>query len=110
MAKLLKPPHAREAPANEPKSIAIIRETIRKEHGCDSKYCRTVHVVDTVDGRIAWDGFVMVFELIDHDEAECCYAWRDREAVAAEPSFALKIPLFDSPEGAIREWLEAAGG
>ena len=53
MAKLLKPPDAREAQVNQPRSIAIIRETIRKKHGCDSKYCRTVHVVDTVDGRVA---------------------------------------------------------
>jgi hypothetical protein len=108
MAKLLKPPDAGEAQANQPRSVAIVRETIRKEHGCDSKYCRTVHVVDIVDGRVAWDGFVMVFELIDHRDVGCCYAWRDRKAIAGEPSFVLKIPAFDSPESAVREWLDSA--
>jgi hypothetical protein len=89
-------PESSRVESEQPKGITDAQDTIRTVHGCESKYCRTVHI-GKVDG-ITRDEFVMVFDLVGHMEAECCYAWK-KEAVITT---ALNIPPVDSPEAAIR--------
>jgi hypothetical protein len=62
-----------------------------------------------------WDGVVQVFDLIDHPEADRCYAWShavddsDRRRFVA----VLHKPPVDSPQAAVRAAVAAeyrAGG
>ena len=84
---------------DQPKLITDAQDVIEREHGCESTYCRTVHIADEING-IAWDGFVMVFDLPNHARAGCCYAWRDN--TLAVLTTVLNVPPIDSAESAIR--------
>src|SRR5450432_310880 len=96
-----KPRNAGKGQADQPRDVRVAQETIRKVHGCKSEYCRTEHVVVTADSKSVWDGFVMVFELIGHREAECCYAcsgccgreklWQHQRQKTVEPHLGLFV-------------------
>ena len=85
-------------------STEALQDAIHNLHGCESRYVESVPVTETHEGETVWDGVVQVFNLIDHPEAERCYAWshavegsENRRVVAV-----LHSPPVDSPEGAVR--------
>lgn len=55
----------------EQAALDSVRETIRKVHGCDSRWVETVQVAEPY-----WKGEVEVFELLDHPTARRCYGWQ----------------------------------
>ena len=64
-------------------SIDAFREAIHATHNADSKLIERVPVHEQFQGETVWEGEVLVFELIDHPEASCCYAWEvDGEVIA----------------------------
>jgi hypothetical protein len=54
-------------------ALDALRDTIRKVHGCDSRWVETVAVAESY-----WTGNVQVFQLVGHPTAERCYAWLQR--------------------------------
>ena len=109
MFQMIIPPHAEGTPPQpgQPQEITRSQATIERMHGCASRYCRTVHIVDARAGNSAWDGFVMIFDLIDFPEAKCCYAWKDKGRTDEEFAIVLGSSAVSSPETAVREWSDA---
>ena len=92
----------------QPREIKDFQDEIQTVYGCKSSYCRTVHIREPVEGGSVWDGFVKVFDLFGHPDAECCYAWSRRVGSQLKITLVLNSPPVDSPESAVRSAL--AGG
>lgn len=75
-------------------------------HGCKSSYCRTVLVEETLAGHPDWDRLVKVFDVFGHLTAECCFAWTYHEKGAIKRVAVLKLPPVDSPERAVRMFVD----
>ncbi len=57
-------------------SIEALQDAIRHLHGCESTYLDTVPIVERFQGRIAREGDVKTFALVDHPSgAPKAYAW-----------------------------------
>jgi hypothetical protein len=91
----------------QPKEITDLQDVIRREHGCESKYSRTVHVCEAFQKKTAWDGFVRVFRLVEHPKARRCYAWSYRKENEIKSVAVLEIPPVDSPESAVKAAIAA---
>jgi hypothetical protein len=52
-----------------------LREAIKHQHGCDSKWVESVPVHETFKREAVPDGEVQVFYLIGHPTATRAYAW-----------------------------------
>lgn len=79
-----------------------IEERIKKEYGCDSRHVRSQRVYDDFEGRIAWQGTVEVFDLIDHPEAKQAYAWVYSEGKQDHTVIVLGKPPVNSPQSAVK--------
>ena len=86
----------------QPKSIKGLQEAIRKTHGCESRHVASEQVYETFEGRIAWQGTVEVFDLIDHPKAKRAYAWTYQDHDQNETVMVLKIPPVDSSQSAVK--------
>ena len=83
--------------------VKRLRDAIKRLHGCESAHTGSVPVVETFQGRVAWDGVVEVFALTGHSSADTCYAWSYQQDDGRERYFAvLKMPPVVSPETAVR--------
>lgn len=56
-------------------STAAYQDAIRNLHGCAATYRETVRVVERWEGKTAWEGDVLVFDLQGHPTATRAYAW-----------------------------------
>ncbi len=56
-------------------SVEALKKAIRNLHGCDSTWMQAARAKETFEGETVWEGFVQVFDLIDHPKAKRCYAW-----------------------------------
>ncbi len=84
-----------------------LQKAIRLAHGCESQHV-TGFVVRKVAGRqILWEGMVEEFGLIDHAEAERCYAWHYPEYGRKQSFSILKVPLVNTPQRAVQFHLMA---
>jgi hypothetical protein len=52
-----------------------LTKTVRKRHGQEAEYMRTVMVKEMFGGNNVWDGAVEVFGLRWNPKAKRCYAW-----------------------------------
>jgi hypothetical protein len=52
-----------------------LRDAIKHQHGCDSKWVEAIAVTETSGGKTIWDGEVQVFFLIGHPKTHRAYAW-----------------------------------
>jgi hypothetical protein len=86
----------------QPKQITELKEAIRAQHGCEALYIRTIHVNETLEGVTPWHALMMVFELIGHPEAECCYAWISRNGAHVETFAVLQLPPVTTPGSALQ--------
>lgn len=85
--------------------IKAIQDTIKREHGCESRHIKSELVEEQVSGQTVWVGVVEVFELINHPEAKICYGWGHKTGDEGEKiSYVtvLEIPPIDSPLAAVR--------
>jgi hypothetical protein len=56
-------------------SVEAMRNAIRRAHGCDSTWVKSITVVDRFLRDVIWQSEVHVFELTNHQYAEFCYVW-----------------------------------
>ena len=55
--------------------IDELRDVIRRLHGVESEYLKSVPVKETFRGETVWEGLVEVFYLTGHPKAAIAYAW-----------------------------------
>jgi hypothetical protein len=91
----------------QPREITDLKEAIRAQCGCEALYVRTMHVNETLNGVTPWHGLMMVFELVGHPEAECCYAWNSRHDGRTETHVILQVPPVTTPASALQAAYEA---
>lgn len=57
--------------------LNALEAAILIQHKCKSVYKGTALVhAHTRDRQTVWEGYVEIFQLVDHLEAICCYAWQ----------------------------------
>lgn len=86
-------------------STPEIREVIKRLHGCEAEYLRSVDVLERFEGKTVWEGVVDVFCLIGHPKAKQCYAWAHRHGADDKETryvTVLEIPPVDSAVAAVR--------
>lgn len=84
--------------------IRELQKAIRHNFGVESKHVGAVHVAETWDGAVAWEGDVQVFDLRDHPLALRCYAWSHETDKANTRNFVTVLhhgPI-DSPKKAVQ--------
>jgi hypothetical protein len=82
--------------------ISELAAAVRAAYGCEPRHLQSCRVRERFAERIAWQGIVEVFELVDCPEARQCYAWSSREDGRVRITTVLKAPPVDSPEAAVR--------
>ena len=85
--------------------IEALQDAIQRMHGCDSRHIESVPVKEVFQGQTVWEGIVEVFSLVNHPEAEICYAWGHHAGIDDKESryvTVLKLPPVDSPQAAVR--------
>jgi hypothetical protein len=60
--------------------IHALELTIRENHNCVPTHFRSIYVEETDADQILWKGFVEVFTLEGHAEAQIAYGWWEEEA------------------------------
>ena len=82
--------------------VQEIKDAILAVHGVDSKHVKSVPVVEEFEGKIAWQGNVEVFDLINHPKAKRAYGWMYRENNKNMATAVLEVPPVDSPQTAVK--------
>jgi hypothetical protein len=90
------------------KDIQLLQNAIKETHGCDSKHVASDQVYESFEGRIAWQGTVEVFDLIEHPKAKRAYAWTYQDHDQNKTVTVLHIPPVDSPQMAVKVAIAAA--
>jgi hypothetical protein len=91
------------------KYIESLQDAIQHTHGCDSRHVGTVPVLEVFQGKIAWQGDVEVFDLIDHPKARQGYAWGFQDDSGKWQYVAvLKVSPVDSPRKAVQAYILTA--
>jgi hypothetical protein len=86
--------------------IGKLQNAIKELHGCDSRHLGSIRVHDTFQDRMAWDGIVEVFFLIDHRHAKEAYAWPHKAGNGETKYVAiLAISPVESPSDAVRAYV-----
>jgi hypothetical protein len=87
-----------------------LKDTITQNHGGGSRFASIVPVKEIFDGKIAWEGDVMVFSLPDNPKAKRCYAWGHRDGKGDwEITTILETPPIDSAAAAVKAAIAASG-
>lgn len=87
----------------DPAGIPALTDAIRHLHGCDATHVETVHIHETHEGEVVWDGDVEVFDLVGHPTAPRAYAWSEATTGTKRRFFAaLHVPPVDSAMMAVR--------
>ena len=87
----------------DPAGIPALIDAIRHLHGCETTHRETVHVHETHEGEVVWDGDVEVFDLTGHAAATKAYAWSEATTGKKRRFFAvLHVPPVDSAVMAVR--------
>jgi hypothetical protein len=83
--------------------LSTFERAIRETHGAKSRLLGRERVEAPFEGERAWQGEVLVFELLDHPSASRCYAW----AVGGEVTAMLGGGTVDSAIAAVRAFILA---
>ncbi len=78
---------------------------IVKTHGAAAQWVKSTPVSIKTGGS-SWRCDVDTFELIKHPQAKYCYAWAHDVGDNSEIIMALKAAPVNSPEDAVREYLD----
>ena len=76
---------------------SVYQEAV-EANGGTATFRETVRVVDTFQGKTAWEGDVHVFDLEGNELATEAYAWKVKDAIVT----VLKTPPVDGPLAAVR--------
>jgi hypothetical protein len=83
--------------------LSSFERAIKDTYGAKSRLLGKERVDHPFEGEPAWQGEVLVFELLDHPSASRCYAWEVDEEVTA----VLGQGTVDSPVAAVRAYILA---
>ncbi len=78
--------------------LSTFQEAIQATHGSRSALHRRVEIREEFEGETVWEGEVLVFDLLDHPTAPCCYAW----SVGSEVTAVLHEGPVNSPRKAVQ--------
>lgn len=93
-----------------------LQAAILINHKCKATFRKTVFIREkTPEGDTLWEGDVEIFDLIEHEEADICYAWQQIDGGDELKIFtilgnqfiysankAVQMALFMDPEAAVR--------
>lgn len=85
--------------------IEELQDVIRSLHGSESTHVETVPIKETWEGQTVWEGEVEVFDLHDHPDTSCVYAWAHETDDPERPRrhvTVLHIPPATSPRKAVQ--------
>jgi hypothetical protein len=86
-------------------SLAGYRHAIRQTYGCESQLVGRERVDERIEDEPAWNGEVLVFDLLDNPIATRCYAWE----VNGRVKTALHAGPIDSAAKAVKASREPGG-
>jgi len=84
------------------KYFDALTEAIWHDHQCRSSFVGVVPVKESFGGKTAWEGEVVVFDLLGDARAKRCYAWGHEDGGEWEITTVLGIPPVVSPETAVK--------
>ena len=82
--------------------IERIREAVEKMHHCKARHVASNLVLESFQGKVAWEGVVETFDLRGHLTAKRCYAWSFSDNGEPKYTTVLEIPPVNSPESAVK--------
>jgi hypothetical protein len=86
-----------------PDEVAALVQAFADLHDARAAHIGLVHIRESFQGVVAWEGDVEVFELTDHPTATHGYAWsHETDTGGRRYITVLKIPPVISPETAVR--------
>ncbi len=56
-------------------SIKALQKAVEGLHNCKAKYKEKIHVNETFESSLVWDGDVYLFDLQEHPTGKLAYAW-----------------------------------
>ena len=89
--------------------LRALTEAIRENHDCECAHIDSVPVTENFPAGPSWDGFVEVFRLFRHPQADWVYAWGTRENEVFTCVIILGIPPIHSAREAVRAFLVSRG-
>ena len=82
----------------------FFKEAIRANFGCEGTFLNAEPVVETFEGKTAWEGIVHVFALRGHPTSSRCYVWSSGDN---EATTILHDGPINSPQRAVQASLLA---
>lgn len=83
--------------------VAELQAAIELRHLCKSVHRKTVFVHERAQTQeTVWSGYVQVFDLIGHPDAQTCYAWRDKHMEDVKIFTLLGNHVVTSPQRAVQ--------
>ena len=83
-----------------------IAEVLASKEGSPCRFVQAVKVTERFNGKVAWQGTVLVFAL-NRPPDELCYSWVDPDTERLVT--VLNRPPVESPETAVRAYIMAQG-
>lgn len=79
-----------------------LRDAVTAMHGCACIHQTTSKVIETLDGKVVWQGDVETFDLQKHPQATKAFAWAWYNN--SEPNYIaiLNIPPINDPSDAVK--------
>lgn len=74
-------------------------------HGCKASWIESVPILETFQGKTAWEGVVEAFKLEGHLKAIKAYAWAFDKDGKPEYITVLEIPPVDSARKAVQAYV-----
>lgn len=88
--------------------LDALKAAIVLRYGCDATHREAAHVFETLGNtQVVWEGYVEVFDLIDHEGSDTCYAWCRSKVDGMVINTLLKSSFVDSPQKAVQSALFA---
>jgi hypothetical protein len=82
--------------------IEKLKAVIETMHHCTARHLASEPVTELLNGEVAWDGVVEVFDIRGFPEASRCYAWSYVEDREPHYVTAFEIPPVDSAKTAVK--------
>ena len=89
--------------ANQGEYLGELQVAIEAKYQCKSTHLETVFVHEKMEkNETVWSGYVEVFDITGHPEAQICYAWRHIEAGTVRVFTLLGNHIINSARRAIQ--------
>jgi hypothetical protein len=86
--------------------IDALIDAIKTGYNCKATHKETVPVKEMLQGKVAWEGLVEVFELEGHPQAKKCYGWGfEKEKGEIEFVTVLEISPVNNPKTAVSAYI-----